>query len=580
VTIRKKNLNLVPNPSKAAGTLVEIFPQKNEKSKAVKKIILIFILIGSQFGFSQELKEIEKLSSLCKTWGFLKYYHPNVSKGDYNWDEQLLIILPKVEQAKNREELSKVYLDWIESLGTVKVCKTCNELSDQKYFDKNFDLSWTQSTESFTDELTNKLEYIENNRFQGNSYYVTSTNIGNIKIKNEPKYDNFAFPNENYRLLSLFKFWNTVEYFYPYKYLTNQNWNKVLNEMIPKFISAKNATEYHLAMLEAVVKLDDSHGIFKTKFTTEYFGTKFIPAKLKIMDDKAIVTGFYNDSLSKINDLRIGDIIENVNEKSIKDILNEKLKYIAGSNLNSKLTGAYYTIANGNSDSLSISVNRNGKLYDKIIYRYPFDLIFKKNIKNEKYKILENNIGYIDMAALEMKDVDETMKKLENTKAIIIDIRNYPNFIPYSIANYLNSEKKPFLKTNIPDLKYPGKFIWEEYATAGKNNKEYFKGKVVLLVNEETQSRAEYSVMCLQTANNVITIGSQTAGADGNISYIEFIGGNKSLMSGTGIYYPDGTITQRKGVKVDIEILPTIKGIQDGKDEVLEKAIEIIRTEK
>jgi carboxyl-terminal processing protease len=580
VTIRKKNLNLVPNPSKAAGTLVEIFPQKNEKSKAVKKIILIFILIGSQFGFSQELKEIEKLSSLCKTWGFLKYYHPNVSKGDYNWDEQLLIILPKVEQAKNREELSKVYLDWIESLGTVKVCKTCNELSDQKYFDKNFDLSWTQSTESFTDELTNKLEYIENNRFQGNSYYVTSTNIGNIEIKNEPKYDNFAFPNENYRLLSLFKFWNTVEYFYPYKYLTNQNWNKVLNEMIPKFISAKNATEYHLAMLEAVVKLDDSHGIFKTKFTTEYFGTKFIPAKLKIMDDKAIVTGFYNDSLSKINDLRIGDIIENVNEKSIKDILNEKLKYIAGSNLNSKLTGAYYTIANGNSDSLSISVNRNGKLYDKIIYRYPFDLIFKKNIKNEKYKILENNIGYIDMAALEMKDVDETMKKLENTKAIIIDIRNYPNFIPYSIANYLNSEKKPFLKTNIPDLKYPGKFIWEEYATAGKNNKEYFKGKVVLLVNEETQSRAEYSVMCLQTANNVITIGSQTAGADGNISYIEFIGGNKSLMSGTGIYYPDGTITQRKGVKVDIEILPTIKGIQDGKDEVLEKAIEIIRTEK
>lgn len=101
-----------------------------------------------------------------------------------------------------------------------------------------------------------------------------------------------------------------------------------------------------------------------------------------------------------------------------------------------------------------------------------------------------------------------------------------------------------------------------------------------MLVNEETQSRAEYSVMCLQTANNVITIGSQTAGADGDMSYIEFVGGYKSVMSGTGVYYPDGTITQRKGVKVDIEILPTIKGIQEGKDEVLEKAIEIIITEE
>jgi len=545
----------------------------------MKYIIIVFVLFGTHFGFSQELNKVEKLSSLCKIWGFLKYYHPNVAKGDYNFDEHLLKILPKIEQAKNKYELSMVFLNWIESLGTVKICKTCNHLSDKKYFEKNFDLSWIQNTEMFTTDLSDALKHIEINRFQGKSFYVTSNNFGNIEIKNEPKYENFEFPNENYRLLSLFKFWNTIEYFYPYKYLTDQNWSEVLKEMIPKFMSAKNATDYHLAMLEVVVKLDDSHGIFKTKFTIEHFGNKFIPAKLKIIDNKAIVTGFYNDSLSRINDLKIGDIIEKVNEKTIEEILHEKLKYIAGSNLKSKLRDTYYTIANGNTDSLLISVSRNGKLYDKIIYRYDSDLIFKNNIKIEKCKILENNIGYIDMVALELKDVDLVMKKLEKTKAIVIDLRNYPNFIPYSIVNYLSSERKPFVKINIPDLKYPGKFIWNEPATAGKNNKEYFKGKVVLLVNEETQSRAEYSVMCLQTSNNVITIGSQTAGADGNVCYVEFIGGYKSLISGTGIYYPDGSITQRKGVKLDVEILTSIKGIQDGKDEVLEKAIEIITSE-
>ena len=181
------------------------------------------------------------------------------------------------------------------------------------------------------------------------------------------------------------------------------------------------------------------------------------------------------------------------------------------------------------------------------------------------------------MSTLEMKDVDQMMKTFENTKAIIIDIRNYPNFIPYLISNYLNSEKKDFVKIIIPDLKYPGKFIWKQNGVTGKNNKDYYKGKVVLLVNEETQSRAEFSVMCLQTANNVITIGSQTAGADGNLSFTEFIGGYKSFFSGTGIYYPDETITQRKGVKIDIEVNQTIKGIQEGRDEILEKAIEYLR---
>ena len=207
----------------------------------MKKFILIFILIGSQLGFSQQLKKVEKLASLCKIWGFLKYYHPNVAKGDLNFDEQFLTIIPKIEQAKNKEDLSKVYLDWIESLGTVKVCKTCNESSNKKYFDKNFDLSWTQSTESFTSGLVDNLKYIENNRYQGKSYYVTSTNNGNIEIKNEPKYDNFEFPNENYRLLGLFKFWNTIEYFYPYKYLTNQKDNL---QLVQECYHLKNLLPY------------------------------------------------------------------------------------------------------------------------------------------------------------------------------------------------------------------------------------------------------------------------------------------------------------------------------------------------
>jgi hypothetical protein len=55
-----------------------------------------------------------------QSMGILKYYHPNVSNG-YNWDEQLLIILPKSWTGKNKEELSKVYLDWIESLGVIKM---------------------------------------------------------------------------------------------------------------------------------------------------------------------------------------------------------------------------------------------------------------------------------------------------------------------------------------------------------------------------------------------------------------------------------------------------------------------------
>jgi len=48
------------------------------------------------------------------------------------------------------------------------------------------------------------------------------------------------------------------------------------------------------------------------------------------------------------------------------------------------------------------------------------------------------------------------------------------------------------------------------------------------------------------------------------------------MISGSGVYYPDGTETQRVGIVPDIEVKPTIEGIKNGKDELLEKAIEII----
>jgi C-terminal processing protease CtpA/Prc len=48
------------------------------------------------------------------------------------------------------------------------------------------------------------------------------------------------------------------------------------------------------------------------------------------------------------------------------------------------------------------------------------------------------------------------------------------------------------------------------------------------------------------------------------------------MISGIGVYYPDGTETQRVGIVPDIEIRPTIGGIRNGKDELLEKAIELI----
>lgn len=152
-------------------------------------------------------------------------------------------------------------------------------------------------------------------------------------------------------------------------------------------------------------------------------------------------------------------------------------------------------------------------------------------------------------------------------------------YIPFSLAAHFVSTGTPFAKFTRPNLNRPGVFNFTSEVEVPSEKPEY-KGKVVVLINEFTQSAGEFAAMSLQASNNVILIGSQTAGADGDISKIYLPGGLMTMISGAGVYYPDGTGTQRIGIIPDKIVKPTVQGIRDGKDEVLLKAIQIIHSSK
>jgi len=74
---------------------------------------------------------------------------------------------------------------------------------------------------------------------------------------------------------------------------------------------------------------------------------------------------------------------------------------------------------------------------------------------------------------------------------------------------------------------------------------------------------------------NTVIVGSQTAGADGNITGFKFSQNIQTGFTSLGTFYPDGTETQRIGIVPDSFVYITAEGIRHGRDEVLEKALEI-----
>jgi C-terminal processing protease CtpA/Prc len=533
---------------------------------------------GSQISLSSpDESTVDNLRSLGLVWGFLKYYHPNVASGNHNWDYELFRILPEIVSAKNLKERDAALVIWINKLGEFETeTGTKKEAADVKI---KPDLDWI-SNSKFSDQLIKTLLKVKNAKRSNEHYYIgLHDGVQNPEFKNENAYASSKYPDTGFRLLSLYRYWNMIQYFFPYKNLIEEDWKGVLEEFIPKFIDAKNETEYTLTTLALIARIHDTHANIwgNNQALKNYIGVNYSALEIGFVENKALVIGFLNESGAK-SGLKVGDIITKVNDKPVETIVRERLKITPASNYSTQLRNLAPNLLRTNDTTVRVEFISNGVGSKKIISTYSADKIKSSQRPDTCFSFIEPNIGYLYLGKIKKDYLLGIFKNVKETEGLIIDLRCYPSeFVVFSLGEYLMPRPTEFVKFSNGNIRSPGLFTITPPLKVGRSNSDYYKGKIVILINELTQSQAEYTAMAFRVAPNVTVIGSETAGADGNVSQISLPGGITSMISGIGVYTPQGKETQRIGIVPDIEIKPTIDGIKNGKDELMERAIKIIR---
>lgn len=525
-------------------------------------------------------QQVSNIAVAAQFWGFLKYHHPAIAKGDYNWDAELFRFLPSVIAANNNAALSTALEKQLDKLPQVEACTSCNNNNQASTSKPNYGELLTGKI--LSPSLTKKIGFILKNANIKESYYIAmNEGVGHPKFQNEMAYASMKYPDAGYRILSLYRYWNMINYFFPYKNQIDEDWNKVLYDFVPQFIAAENELAYNLAALKLIAKISDTHANLwnSNGVLDKYKGMNTAPFKAKFIENKLIVSGFYVDTLDVKNKVKVGDEILTINGKKVEDLVKQFLPITAASNYDTQLRDLPNTfLLRTNSASMTLGFkNEKGTFnFDVPMISVRFSY---KNIDYTKatgYHLLNDKIGYVYPGKYKNADLPAIKKLFENTKGIVVDMRCYPSeFMPFTFGEYIKQDKTPFVKFTTGSVAHPGTFVMGENLMNG-GNKDAYKGKIIVIVNAESQSQAEYTTMAFQSSPNVKVVGSQTAGADGNVSTIILPGGISSWISGIGVFYPDGKPTQRVGVKIDYPIKPTVKGITEGRDELLEKAVSLL----
>lgn len=530
---------------------------------------------GSNIVFPEMTPQLmDNLELLGRVWGFLKYHHPTISKGAYNWDYELFRMLPGYLQVTDNKQRDAYLAKWILHYGKIPVNKNVTPVDSNAFLKP--DLAWI-NPETLSPKLYKTLMKVYQNR--NNGYYYVSYNslwVKNAQFKHENDYDEMDYPDAGFRLLALYRYWNMVYYFFPDLYLADADWNTVMKNHIPSFISAEDKTTYWRAIKRLIAQIDDTHGAMwsmKFKQSLDYYRAPFRVSFLK--NDTLVVSDYWASEKIDSAGPHIGDIITHIDGKPVSYYVDSLVPYFSASNHRAKVRNMSWEICNGYKPSVSISFLSDGIPKEATITRYNFEeMSAKTKTDSICYKLLGDSIGYVSMDDITKEWVERIADTLHTTKGLILDLREYPNEgINYKFYSVLSDKSRPFFKATCPDMSNPGAFGWTKPGYTGKG-KQAYNGKIAILISEQSQSHAEFCTMMYRTLPNSIVIGNTTAGADGDVVGILFPGGVCSYFSGLGIYYPDGTETQRVGIIPDIYVWPTVKGIREGRDELLEKALE------
>ncbi|WP_223788719.1 S41 family peptidase [Marinicella meishanensis] len=542
-------------------------------------------------GSGLELRDLsqqqhENLVLLGRVWGFLKYHHPAVAKGLYNWDYELFRLLPAYLKHTDTIQRDQHLLQWIEGFGEVPEIEITNQLDVTALNSPDF--SWINH--GISTELKAALQHIYDNRNQEPHHYISAINgVGNAKFTHEKPYSHMPYPDAGFRLLAVYKYWNMINYFFPYIHLTDKHWRDVLSSYIPMFLAADDELAYEMAAIQLIGEVNDSHASLWEGHDQleQFFGTHYPPVHTTFIDDQLVIDGHFDENKFKDSGLKLGDVITHVNGKAIANRVQQMEHLFPASNRPTQLRDISFSILRSNQTSSEWTLQRGQRTIKQKVGLYPkADLpghyTFAKPINDQpSHHLRADGIAYITLQNIKDADFETIKQAYHSAKGLVIDIRNYPAaFAVFKLGTWFAQQDSEFVKFTFIDVHNPGEFSFRDQPLSIPKSTDTFLGPVVVLVNEMSQSQAEYTAMAFRAGHNTTIVGSTTAGADGNISGIKLPGGLYTTISGIGVYYPNGQETQRLGIVPDVWVRPTIQGIREGRDEVLDKAIEIIHAKQ
>jgi C-terminal processing protease CtpA/Prc len=375
--------------------------------------------------------------------------------------------------------------------------------------------------------------------------------------------------SESVRLADVIIAWNVFQHFYPYFDVVEVDWDAVLTRSLERALSDRTEEDLLRTLSWLVARLDDGHGgvyhASQQKLGRPPFAVEWIEGQVVVL-------------ASRDEAFKRGDIVLAIDGRDARDILREDEEYLSGSPQWKRFRStAQFGLGPAGSKSQA-KIQRGRETLE-----VPFERAAQAPVSvppaRSPIDTLEDGILYVDLSRASWPDISARIKDLAAARGVIFDLRGYPNGNHQVLSHLLREPDRDPAWMKVPLIVLPDREGWtfDEMGWNLTTAEPHIGGRVAFLTDGRAISYAESFMSFVEYYKLGEIVGEPTAGANGNVNPFTLPGGYSVSWTGMKVVKHDGSRHHTIGILPTVPCRRTIAGVAAGRDELLEKALEVIR---
>jgi hypothetical protein len=366
------------------------------------------------------------------------------------------------------------------------------------------------------------------------------------------------------RLAAVALAWGILQHLHPELKADDTGWRAALRPALAAAASP-DREPFLRAARALLAPLHDARASFSPPGGTPYGA---LPLAWEPVEGRLVITGVVDGT----EGIRPGDVIDAIDGRPIDAVLTgeealasagtpEARRWHALESLLWGLRGSRVTLRLQNGAEVSLVRETP---YEKLPAGIPLPSIAEPR----------PGVLYVDLGRIEEEDLEALTPRLAAAKGLVFDLRRGRN-VSTVLLSHLIDRTASSSKWQVPVVMAPDhrEVQWMTTFWTIEPKAPRFRGRVAFLADGRCDGYAETLLGMIEAYKIADVVGARSGGSNGTINRSLLPGGWRLIWSGQRVLKQDDSPLQGVGVAATVPAVRTLRGVAEGRDEVVERAV-------